>query len=190
MNRKSRSPHLSFDTLVECWLGESDDTAAQLADMHLLGCDTCRTKLGEVIALAHGVHRAFTDGLVNTFISDAFVARLHDCKVRVREYRVPHNGSVTCGVAPDDDILVGRLEAPLQGVSRVDVAIRRSLADAEHWVHDVPFDAVRGEVVIAPKLVALRQLPTHDMNIRLLACDAEGHHEIGHYTFRHHASLE
>ncbi len=187
MNQVSPSPHLSFDSLVEYWLGECDDTATQRADVHLLACDTCGTKLDEVMALAQGVHRAFADGLVHTFISDPFVAQLLERGFRVREYRVPHNGSVSCSVAPEDDILVGRLEVPLEGVSRVDVAISRSLADGEHWVHDVPFDAVRGEVVIAPKLVALRELPTHDMHIRLLACDGEGRHEIGHYTFHHHA---
>lgn len=187
MNQESRSSHLSFDAVVEYWLGECDDTDTQRADMHLLACDACGTKLDEVIALAQGVHWAFADGLVHTFISDAFVARLLERKVRVREYRVAHNGSVNCSVAPDDDILVGRLEAPLEGVSRVDVAIRRSLADGEHWMQDVPFDPVRGEVLIAPKLVALRELPTHDMHIRLLACDDQGRHEIGHYTFHHHA---
>ncbi len=141
------------------------------------------------MSLAQGVHRVFAEGLVNTFISDTFVAQLLERRVRVREYRVPHNGSVNCSVTPEDDILVGRLEAPLEGVSRVDASISRSLADAEHWLHDVPFDAVRGEVVIAPKLVALRELPTHDMHIRLLAWDGESRHEIGHYTFHHHAWL-
>ena len=187
MNQEFRSPHLSFDSLVEYWLGECDDTETQRADMHLLACDACGTKLDEVVALAQGVRRAFADGLVHTFISDAFVARLLERRVRVREYRVPHNGSANCSVAPEDDILVGRLEAPLEGVSRIDVAIRRSLADGEHWVHDVPFDAVRGEVLFAPKLDALRELPTHDMHIRLLACDDLGRHEIGHYTLHHHA---
>jgi hypothetical protein len=187
MNHESRGPHLTFDSLVEYWLGQADDADAQRADMHLLGCDACGAMLDEVISLARGVQRAFSDGLVAAFISDAFVARLHERRVRVREYRVAQNSSVNCIVAPEDDILVGRLEAPLEGVSRVDVAIRRSLADEEHWVNDVPFDAVRGEVLFTPKLVALRELPTHDMHIRLLACDDMGRHEIGHYTFHHHA---
>ncbi len=180
-----RSPHLPFDSLVAYWLGEGNDTES--IDQHLLACDSCGTLFDELVALAQGVHRAFADGLVNVFVSDAFVARLVERRMRVREYRVPYNGHVNCSVAPDDEFLVGRMQAPLQGVSRVDVAIRLSLADDEQWVDDVPFDAVRGEVLIAPKLVAMRQMPTHDMHIRLLARDDDGHREIGHYTFHHQA---
>ncbi|MDZ5461717.1 RNA polymerase sigma factor, partial [Azohydromonas lata] len=51
-----------------------------------------------------------------------FVERLAAQGLRLREYRVPCNGSVNCSAAPQDEVLVGRLQVALQGVRRLDVA--------------------------------------------------------------------
>lgn len=185
MNRDRAGPHVDFDRLVEYWLHETDEASTQSIDMHLLACDKCGAALDEIISLARGVQQAFAGGLIHSFITAAFVDQLQQRGLRVREYRVAVNGRVNCTVAPDDDVVVGRMAAPLEGVSRVDVAVRVSLGGEEAWVHDVPFDPASGEVLFAPKLVQLRKMPSHDMQIRLLACDAQGSREIGHYTFHH-----
>lgn len=178
-------PHTAFEELVEYWLGEIDDTRTQDIDMHLLACDACGAQLDEVVALAQGVREAFAHGLVHSFISAAFIAHLVESGMRVREYLIPHNGSVNCSVSPQDEVLVGRLVAPLEGVSRVDVAIRVSLKDGEEWFYDVPFDVTSGQVLIAPKISQARKLPMHDVYIRLLAVDDNVAREIGHYTLHH-----
>lgn len=185
MSEAGHSPHLGFDRLVEYWLGETDDASTQGIDAHLLGCDACGAQLDEIVALAHGVRHAFANGLVQVVVGAAFVARLTQRGVRVRQYPIPRNGSVNCIVAPQDEMLIGRLQAPLKGVSRLDVALRMSLAEGEEWLRDVPFDAASGEVLLAPKLVELRQLPAHDLHIRLLSVDDDGAREIGHYTLHH-----
>lgn len=178
-------PHTAFEELVEYWLGEIDDARTQDIDMHLLACDACGAQLDEVVALAQGVREAFANGLVHSFISAAFIARLVESGMRVREYLIPHNGSVNCSVSPQDEVLVGRLVAPLEGVSRVDVAIRLSLKDGDEWFYDVPFDVTSGQVLIAPKISQVRKLPMHDVYIRLLAVDDTDSREIGHYTLHH-----
>ncbi len=185
MSGASGSPHVAFDGLLEYWLSETDDARTQSIDMHLLACDACGEQLDEVAALAQGVRQAFANGLVHSFISSAFVARLLERGVRVRQYHVPHNGSVNCSVAPEDEVLVVRLEVPLEAVGRVDVVRSVSLADGEERVHDAPFDAISGEVLISPKLVQVRKLPAHDVHIRLLAVDSSSVREIGHYTLHH-----
>lgn len=187
MNQNVADPHIDFDRLVEYWLDETDDADTQGIDLHLLACDACGAKLDEFIALAEGVRRAFAAGLVHSFMTAAFVDRLQERGVQVREYRVPRNGSVNCSTSPQDEVVVGRMAAPLQGVSRVDAAVRVSLGGEEAWVHDVPFDAARGEILFAPKLVELRALPAHDVHIRLLARDEQGERELGRYTFHHGA---
>jgi len=40
---------------------------------------------------------------------------LAERKVRLREYRVPRNGSVNCSVAPEDEMVIARLDVPLGG---------------------------------------------------------------------------
>jgi hypothetical protein len=121
-------------------------------------------------------------------LSARFVERLKAAGRRVREYRVPHNGSVVCSVAPEDDVLVSHLDAPLQGVTRLDAVFALSLQPGhEARVQDIPFDATRGEVLFAPKLAEVRTLPSHQLVVRLLAVDAAGEREVGSYTFHHRA---
>ena len=60
-------------------------------------------------------------------------------------------------------VLVSRLQAPLQGVARLDAVLTLSFEPGqERRLHDVPFDSATGEVMFAPPLAAVRQQPTHD----------------------------
>jgi hypothetical protein len=178
-------PHLAFEDLVEYWLDEFDDARTQSIDMHLLACEACGAQLDEVVALSQGVREAFAKGLVHSFLSTAFIARLVESGMRIREYLIPRNGSVNCSVTEQDELLVSRLVAPLEGVGRVDVAVRLSLKAGEEWAYDVPFDVTSGQVLVAPKISQVRKLPTHDVYIRLLAVDDSGSREIAHYTLHH-----
>jgi len=183
------STHPPWDALVDYWLGDADADATAAIDEHLLHCDACGAAFDEVVALARGVRDAFAHGAVPAVLTAAFVERLKGAGRRIREYRVPRNGSVVCSVAPDDDLLVSRLQAPLQGVTRLDAVLTLSFEPGrERRWHDVPFDAAAGEVVYAPPLAQVRQQPTHDHVVRLLAVDAGGEREIGHYTFHHQAA--
>jgi hypothetical protein len=180
--------HLESDALLDYWLGDTDDAATAAIDAHLLQCDACGAALDDVIALSRGVKEAFGGGAVPSMLSAAFVERLKSAGRRVREYRVPHNGSVVCSVAPEDDLLVSRLAAPLQGVTRIDAVFTQSFAPArQQRASDIPFDAAGGEVLFAPKLSEVRGLPSHEMVVRLLAVDEAGEREVGHYTFHHRA---
>jgi hypothetical protein len=106
--------------------------------------------------------------------------------VRIREYRLPHNGSVNCTVAPEDELLVTRLEAPLQGVERLDALMRLSIAPGvQHRLEDIPFDAAAGEVLYFSPLAKVRQLPAHTIDLTLLAVADGGARELGRYTFHH-----
>lgn len=176
---------IPFDALVEYWLGDTDEATTNAIEEHLLGCDVCGAQLDDVIALGQGVRAAFDDGLVGVCVGAAFIDRLAARGTRVREYRVPRNGSVECSVAPDDELLVSRLQAPLAGVTRLDVVARSSLFDGEQRRQDVPFDSASGEVVLAPKLADVRRLPANRLEIRLIAVEAGGERLIGHYTLNH-----
>lgn len=171
-------------TLVEYWLGELDEAAETVLDEHVLGCAPCSERLAEIVALADGIRSTFIHGGMRVFITDAFVRRVTTLGMRVREYRVPRNGSVNCSAAPEDEMLVSRLEAPLAGVHRIDAISYRDDGAAEVF-RDVPFDAASGEVVVAPKLAAIRAMPSHRQRVRLVAVDEAGERVIGDYTFNH-----
>ncbi|MGB7542978.1 MAG: zf-HC2 domain-containing protein [Burkholderiales bacterium] len=184
MNGSNCKTPIEFSALIEYWLDELDEAAEARIDEHLLGCGECSERLDEIIALAGGIRTAFAQGSVRAFLTVTFAKRLAERGVRVREYRVPRNGSVNCTVAPEDEVMIGRLEAPLAGVSRLD-AISYPPATAPEVFRDIPFDAASGEVVLAPKIENFRAMPAHEYRVRLIAVDTDGKRVIGDYTFNH-----
>jgi RNA polymerase sigma-70 factor (ECF subfamily) len=101
--------------------------------------------------------------------------------------RVPAaaDGSVECSVAPDDDLLVSRLEAPLAGVERLDaVAVSSLEPGVEHRLEDVPFDATAGEVLWLPKIAQVKALPAHTLRHASRVAPG-GARELGRYAFHH-----
>lgn len=178
--------HLSADALLDYWLRESGPAETEAAEEHLMRCDTCGEALDELVALGEGVRAAFCAGEVWVASSEAFARRVASEGRRVREYRLAHNGSVHCTVAPGDEVLLTRLAAPLRGVRRVDLESETSLAPGE-WVRieDVPFDPEAGELVWLANIARIRELPEHTMRVKVLAVEGEDARELGTYTFRH-----
>jgi hypothetical protein len=183
---KSASDHLSVETLLDYWLHDCDAATTDTVDAHLMQCDACGQALDGLIALGDGVRGTFRAGAVAAVTSGPFVQRLAAQGLKVREYRLPHNGSVNCTVAPDDELLVSYLEAPLQGVGRLDAVAQLSIEpDVQHRFEDIPFDARAGEVLYMPKVSEVRQLPAHTYELTLLAVESGGMREVGRYTFHH-----
>ena len=179
--------HLSVDALLGYWLSDAASAAeVDAVDEHLMQCDACGETLDELVALGDGVRAAFRAGAVSAVATAAFVERLAAQGVRLREYRLPPDGSVECSVAPDDDLLVSYLEAPLAGVQRLDAVTEWSLEPGvEHRLEDVPFDPQAGEVLYLPKIAAVKKLPENILRVRLLAVESGGAREIGRYAFFH-----
>jgi hypothetical protein len=179
--------HRTLDALLAYWLGETDDAQTADIDAHLLACDECGASLDALIALGDGVRRAFDEGRFHAFVTAAFVERIAARGAQVREYRLPPGGSVACRVAPDDELLVTRLDAPLAGVTRLDAIGRMTPGGTEERFTDIPFDAARGQVVMVPRLAAVRRAPSHTYEVRLVAVDGEARRDIGRYTMNHAA---
>jgi len=178
--------HLSFGALVDYWLHDTDAPATDAIDEHLMHCDACGVALDELIGLGAGVRDAFRAGRVAAIVPGAFLARLQRQGLRIREYRLAHNGGVNCAVAPDDDLLVARIEVPLRGVQRLDAVTVQSFAPGvAHRLRDIAFDAHAGAVLFLPKLAEIREQPRHDMTLTLVAEEDGREREIGRYVFHH-----
>lgn len=180
------SDHPSFDRLLDYWLRDDDAASTDAIDAHLMHCERCGRALDGLIALGEGVRTAFRAGAVSAMTSDAFLQRLVGAGMRIREYRLAHNGSVNCTVGPDDELLVAHLEAPLRGVEQLDAVAQLSIEPGRsHRLEDIPFDPETGEVIYVPKLADVRRLPAHTMEVTLVAVAAGTMREVGRYTFHH-----
>jgi hypothetical protein len=185
MTRPNCASPIPLATLLEYWLGELDEPREGPLDEHLLGCGHCSANLQSLVDIAGEVRAAVRAGAVHTVLTDAFVKRLAAQGLRLREYRAPHNGSVYCTVAPDDDLLITRLDAPLAGVERLDVERLGGEGAVLERLRDVPFDAAAGEVVFTPRMERIRALPASTVRYRLLAIAPSGERLVGEYTFHH-----
>lgn len=183
MSGTACSSPIAFETLVEYWLGELDEANEARVDEHLLGCDQCSASLQSLVELAGGLRSLVRQGAVPAVVTGAFVARLAKQGLRLREYRVPCNGSVHCTVAPDDDLLVSRLEAPLAEVEQVDALLFDETG--QQRLHDIPFNRSTGEVVLTPGIEKIRAAGAHAARVRLFAVDRQSERMIGEYTFIH-----
>jgi hypothetical protein len=173
--------------LVAYWLGDLDERAETRVEEHVLGCATCAAELEALVRLGEDVRDAFARGAVSAVVGAALVQRLRAAGCRLREYRVPANGSVHCTIAPDDDLVVARLQASLKGVTRLDLVDIGP--DGLEWrLEDVPFDAAAGEVLVTPRADLLRLAGDHLHRMRLV--DASSQRMIGEYAFLHSAWRE
>jgi hypothetical protein len=185
MSDTSCANRISLATLLEYWLGELDAEREEQIDGHLLGCGHCSANLQSLVELAGEVREAVNAGALKAVLSDAFVRRLAAHGLHLREYRVPHNGSVHCTVAPDDDVLITRLNAPLAGVERLDLERVGIGSAGTERLRDVPFDAAAGEVIFTLPMDRVRALPETTVRIRLLAVSAADERTVGEYTLHH-----
>jgi hypothetical protein len=176
---------LPLATLIEYWLGELDEAGEGTVEEHLLGCADCTASAGEIAALAGGIRALVSRGLVRAVVTDAFVRRAAEGGLRVREYTVARNGSVNCTIAPEDDLLVAHLEAPLQGLEHVDLVMLDTHGKGLERIHDIPFDPRSASVVVASRTDYVRALSRQTSQMRLVAIDRQGERVIGEYTFNH-----
>ena len=183
-HRDCASP-IPLATLSEYWLGELDEAREAPEEEHLLGCGHCSAALQALADLGGGIRALVRSGAVRAVVSGAFVERLAAAGLRLREYRVPRDGSVNCTVAPEDDLLIARLEAPLAGVEQVDLVLVNFGPEGRERVRDIPFDSATGEVILAPRTDALRAAPALTASAQVVAVDRDGERVIGEYTFHH-----
>jgi hypothetical protein len=178
--------HLSFDILLQDWLGESAPVTRDAIDAHLMACDACGELFDEVVALGEGVRGALQGGTVALVAGPGFLQCLAARGARIREYRLPPNGGIHCTVAPEDEVLVSRLQVSLGDVQRLDMALELSIEPGVvHRVEDIPFDARAGEVLFLPGIARVRRLPAHILSLTLFAREEDSSRELAHYTFRH-----
>jgi hypothetical protein len=172
-------------TLLAYWFGELEGAHETGLEEHIFGCETCSARLSQVVQLGEGIKRVTRAGGVHAVLTAEFIRRLQESGVRVREYRLQPGGSVNCTVAPEDDLVIAHLHAPLAGVRRLDMVLD-DVGSGAHWhAEDVAFDPAAAEVVMVTNVTELRQLGVATLRARLLAVERETEHVISEYTFNH-----
>lgn len=185
MSKPPCSSPLDWPTLLDYWLGEQDTSTEARTEEHYLGCQQCSRRLEELASLSREVRSVVQTGAFNAVLTERFVQMQKERGRHVRTYHVPHNGSVNCTIAPEDDLVVAQLEAPLAGITRLDLIFAGPDEKFEMRREDIPFVPESGRVLIATSTTLLRTLPASTSRLRLLAVNDQGERVIGDYTFNH-----
>jgi hypothetical protein len=123
-------------------------------------------------------------------VSDAFVKRVAEEGLRVREYAPPPGGSIACTVTAEDDFLIGRLTANLSGAKRIDLCICDERGVERLRLPDIPFHSGAGSVAFQQSITYAKAAPSETMVARLVTFDdIRGERLLGEYTFNHTRSL-
>ena len=177
----------STQDLLAYWLGEIDEAAESRLDGHLFACAACSERLRTVVELGAAIRSELLHGDFGFMLPAAFIRRLKESGLRVREYNLEPDGSVNCTVTPEDDLVVAHMRAPLRDVRRLDVLIQDSVAGSMR-VNDVAFDPAADGVTMVPSVAFLRTLKHERQRVRLVAVDGVEERVIADYTFNHYPS--
>ena len=170
-------------TLLAWWLDELPEAEANEFEEHLFACDDCAARLESLLGLRGSVKQALLGARFATAVSPGFLQQMRESGLRLREYRVPAGGSVACTIAPEDDLIVSRLEASLAGVRQLDLIFDDG--GTQHRAAHIPFDAASGEVTVIPPVALIRGWKTATQRMRLVAVNLGAEQVIGEYTFNH-----
>ena len=179
------SSPIADETLLEYWMASLDEDAEAAVEEHLFACDACGGRLRGTIALAEALRDVARSGSLRVIVSDDFVQQARAEGRTVREYTPPRGGVVACTISADDDFLIARLVAELDGVPRVDLGVYDSEGRERGRMADVPVDAAAGAVLYHESVTFAKSAPDDVMVLRLLAVEAAGERVLGEYEMRH-----
>lgn len=170
---------------MEYWLDELSDKRAAAMEEHLFHCASCNAQLESIVNLGAATRELVQQGKIAAVLTAGALDKLKSTGLRIREYHLDPGGSVNCTIAPDDDLAVSHLRAPLAGVGKLDLVFDD--VDTAFYLRltDIGFDPTHDAVVVMPKAEMLSSLYTASQRMRLFAIDATGEHLLGEYRFHH-----
>lgn len=177
---------ITAPVLTDYWLAALPESEEEAVEEHLFACDECGARLREAIALAEAIRDLARQGSLLMVVSDAFLKRVAERGMRVREYAPSNGGSIQCTVTAEDDFLIGRLTADLRGAARVDLSLCDAGGAEKLRLPDIPFDAESPGVAFQQSITYAKAAPSETMVAKLIAFDAAGAESlVGEFTFHH-----
>jgi hypothetical protein len=169
---------IPFEKLVDLWTGELAD--AESVEDHLFACDDCAAQSAQldrlVGSLLHLVPPVLTRGLRDRLEARGF-------KILDMAFEAGAQGEAF--FAADLDLLVFALRAELANAQRVDLDVLDGTGHVHFAFTGVPFDPVRGEVLVACQQHFRDYEGEGDPEFRVYAVEAGARRHVGSYVIKH-----
>jgi hypothetical protein len=169
-----------LELVAEWCLGELPAAAAERFEEHYFGCDRCFEQATRMQAAVEQL-RASLPPVLTPERRRALERR----EPRLSTTRVAAGERALLHLSQQQPLGIWLMQAPLAEVTRVDFEARDTDGELLFALSDVPFDASRGEVVLACQL-HYRALPmSTQLHVRLTATSPNGSQELGRYILDH-----
>jgi hypothetical protein len=171
---------ITAERLLDYLLGDLPAPEEEQLEAHVFACASCAAQAERLAALAAAVRAAIppilTRSRLDALESGGAVAHLNV---------MSPGGVAEVFYPPPGKLLVHRLEgARLEACRRLDVALRTPAGEAIGRLDDVPFDAPRGEVLVACQSHFAELFP-HDVVFVLETVSGRDRSEVASYTVLH-----
>jgi len=170
----------NLETVAAWTLDELAPDAAEAFEEHYFGCDACLAQASEMRRLITELGAALPPILTGE--RRRALAASHPGH-SVVDVHPGETAALTLGTAAPVGLWV--MHAPLAGVERVDVDARDPSGAALFSLKDVPFDATRGEVVLACQLHYRGLTGSGRVQVTLTATDVRGAVAESAYVLEH-----
>jgi len=181
---------LASAVLTDYWIAALPNSEQEAVEEHLFACDECGARLRELVALAEAIRTLARQGSLLMVVSDAFLERVAEQGLHVRQYAPPNGGSIACTVTAEDDFLIGRLTADFRGATRVDLSLCDERGAEKLRLADIPFSSESPGVAFQQPITYAKAAPSETMIARLIAFDQTGSESLlGEFTFNHTRTL-
>lgn len=172
---------IAIERLLMLALDELDASEATDVEGHVLACGSCAARFERLLRLTSVIAEIVQSGAMSFPVTPSLAQELEAAGLVSRSYRIAPGESVPCSVGADDIYALTTLEAKLDDVERLDLAV--SLPAGTVRMTDVPFARERGLVAYVTPSRHLRHLPSARVTIELL----DGERRIGRYFLDHTA---
>jgi hypothetical protein len=169
-----------LETVVAWALDELSREPAEAFEEHYFGCEVCFRR-------AQRVHRlvAELDASLPPLLTKERRERLSLSRPALPAVRVRPGERATLRLGGPHEVALWVMDAPVANATRVDFEARDPQGELLFAHRDVPFDAERGEVVLACQ-VHYRALPISEkMLVRLRAFEQGGREHVSEYLLDH-----
>jgi hypothetical protein len=157
-----------------------DPSSTEGFEEHYFGCDVCLARVERIQRLVDMLHASLPTLLT--------AERRRDLAARhpgMPAIGVEPGGRATMRLGPDARVGIWLLRAPLARARRVTFEARNALGAKVLELSDAPFDAARGEVVLACQ-VHFRVMPApQELHVRLTIDEPGGKRPVAEYVLDH-----
>jgi hypothetical protein len=186
----SAPSHPALSELIDYWLSELPQPAAEALEEHVFDCAACGDRLDAVRANADAIVGLVRGGGLSSRATTALLNRVSRDRLNVRVYTVAPGEVVACTVGPQDDFLITHFIVDAATEPRLDLAMCDDEGHELSRVQDVAFDRAAGHVTTVFAARPKQHDPSGRRTFKLFAPTADGERELGRYTMDHTAMRE